>query len=169
MPPAPTSVVDGGIGRDVDVELPVVARDLLHHGLSSADAPLTPHASRVVLEITEREAVTETLNDITRTKPSAWWIENLEKEKIGCGPINELSDVFEDPQVQAREMVIEMDHPATGGRPAKLIASPIKMSGTPVSYRQSPPTLGQHTEELLGEYLDMDSAAVEDLRSRGVV
>ena len=66
-------------------------------------------------------------------------------------------------------MVIEMDHPATGGRPAKLIASPIKMSGTPVSYRQSPPTLGQHTEELLGEYLGMDSAAVEDLRSRGVV
>jgi crotonobetainyl-CoA:carnitine CoA-transferase CaiB-like acyl-CoA transferase len=122
-----------------------------------------------VERVRNREAVTETLNDITRAKPSAWWIENLEKEKIGCGPINELSDVFDDPQVKAREMVIEMDHPATDGRPAKLIASPIKMSGTPVSYRQSPPTLGQHTEELLGEYLGMDSASVEDLRSRGVV
>ncbi len=122
-----------------------------------------------VARVRNRDAVTETLNGITRAKPSAWWIENLEKHKIGCGPINELSDVFDDPQVKAREMVIEMDHPATGGRPAKLIASPIKMSGTPVSYRQSPPTLGQHTEDLLGEYLGMDAAAVEDLRSRGVV
>lgn len=122
-----------------------------------------------VERVRNRDAVTETLNGITRGKPSAWWIENLEKHKIGCGPINKLADVFDDPQVKAREMVIEMPHPATGGRKAKLIASPIKMSATPVSYRLSPPTLGQHTEEVLGEYLGMSSAEVEALRGRGVV
>ncbi len=119
--------------------------------------------------VRNREAVTDALNEITAAKPVAWWIENLEKHKIGCGPINSLQQVFDDPQVKAREMVIEMAHPATGGRPAKLIASPIKMSETPVSYRQSPPTLGQHTEEVLREYLDMSDADVADLRARGIV
>ncbi|MCG8545238.1 MAG: CoA transferase [Alphaproteobacteria bacterium] len=122
-----------------------------------------------VERVRNREVVTETLNAITRGQPSAWWIENLEKNNIGCGPINALSEVFEDPQVKAREMVIEMDHPATGGRPAKLIASPIKLSATPVSYRQAPPTIGQHTEELLGEYLGMGAAEITELRARGVV
>jgi len=122
-----------------------------------------------VERVRNRDFVTETLNEITRSKPSAWWIENLEKHKIGCGPINKLSEVFEDPQVKARGMVIEMDHPVTGGRKAKLIASPVRMSATPVSYRKSPPTLGQHTEEVLGEYLGLSAAEVSKLRDGGVV
>ena len=125
--------------------------------------------NKAVERVRNREVVTDTLNEITRSKPSAWWIENLEKNKIGCGPINELSDVFDDPQVKSREMVIEMDHPATGGRKAKLIASPVKMSGTPVSYRKAPPTLGQHTEDVLGEMLGLSGADVAALRDRGVV
>lgn len=122
-----------------------------------------------VERVRNRVFVTETLNDITRARPSAWWIENLERNKIGCGPINQLGEVFDDPQVKARGMVIEMDHPALGGRKAKLIASPVRMSATPVSYRKSPPTLGQHTEEVLGEYLGMSAAEVAALRDRGVV
>ena len=68
--------------------------------------------------------MTETLNEITRKHPSSWWLAELEKVKIGCGPINDLEQVFDDPQVKAREMTVEMAHPATGGKPAKLIASP---------------------------------------------
>jgi len=122
-----------------------------------------------VERVRNRKLVTDTLNEITRSRPSAWWIENLEKHKIGCGPINNLDDVFSDPQVKAREMVIEMPHPATGGRPARLIASPIKMSGTPVSYRRSPPLLGQHTTEVLGEFLDMSEGEIAALKARGIV
>lgn len=125
--------------------------------------------NKAVARVRNRDAVTETLNGITRTRPTAWWIENLEKSQVGCGPINTLAKVFDDPQVQAREMVVEMAHPATGGKPAKLIASPIKMSGTPVSYRRSPPTLGQHTEEVLDEYLGMSAAEIDALRDRGIV
>ena len=122
-----------------------------------------------VERVRNRELVTETLNDITRSRPSAWWIENLEANKIGCGPINNLEAVFSDPQVKAREMVIEMAHPATGSKPAKLIASPINMSATPVSYRRPPPLLGQHTEEILGEYLGISETDLAALKARGVI
>ena len=95
--------------------------------------------------------------------------ENLEKNKIGCGPINNLSDVFSDPQVLARDMILEMDHPATGGKPTKLIASPLKLSGTPVSYRRPPPMLGQHTAEVLQETLSLSESEIADLKSKGIV
>jgi crotonobetainyl-CoA:carnitine CoA-transferase CaiB-like acyl-CoA transferase len=77
--------------------------------------------------------------------------------------------VFSDPQVQARGMVIEMPHPATDGRPAKIIASPLRLSETPVSYRRPPPLLGEHTEEVLAQYLALDAQAVKALRDDGVV
>ncbi|MDA0656420.1 MAG: CaiB/BaiF CoA-transferase family protein [Proteobacteria bacterium] len=119
--------------------------------------------------VKNRDYTTETLNEVTRQKPAAWWLENLEKNKIGCGPINDLSEVFSDPQVLAREMIIEMDHPATGGNPAKLIASPLKLSGTPVSYRRSPPMLGEHTEEVLREKLSLSDAEIADLKSKKII
>ena len=119
--------------------------------------------------VRNRDHVTEILNDITRKHPSSWWLAELEKVKIGCGPINDLQQVFDDPQVRAREMTVEMAHPATGSRPAKLIASPIKMSETPVRYRHAPPMLGQHTEEVLGEMLGISESDVATLRDKGVV
>ena len=119
--------------------------------------------------VKNRDFTTQVLNEVTRKKPSAWWLENLEKNKIGCGPINNLSEVFSDPQVLARDMILEMDHPATGGKPAKLIASPLKLSGTPVSYRRSPPILGQHTEEVLKESLSLSESEIADLRSKGII
>ncbi len=125
--------------------------------------------STAVARVKNRDEVTEVLNDITSKHPSSWWLENLEKEKVGCGPIHTLDQVFADPQVQSREMVIEMDHPATDGRPAKLIASPLKMSETPVSYRRPPPMLGEHTEEVLDEFLGMSADEVGALREKGVV
>ena len=119
--------------------------------------------------VRNRDHVTATLNDVTRQHPAAWWLTELEKAKVGCGAINNLEQVFADPQVQAREMVIEMDHPATGGKPAKLIASPIKMSATPVTYRHAPPTLGQHTNEVLKEKLSLSDDDIAALRDKGVV
>ena len=101
--------------------------------------------------VSNRDFVTETLNEITIKKSSEWWLTELEKEKIGCGPINNLDQVFADPHVKARDMVVEMDHPTMGNKPIKLIANPIKLSKTPPTYRKAPPLLGQHTDEILGE------------------
>ena len=118
--------------------------------------------------VSNREFVTKTLNEITSNKSSEWWLTELEKEKIGCGPINNLDQVFADPHVKARDMVVEMDHPAMGNKPIKLIANPIKLSKTPPTYREAPPLLGQHTDEILGEAgLSIDEIA--KLKENGTV
>ena len=119
--------------------------------------------------VQNREALTQILNDVMRQKPSAYWLEALEKIKITCGPINNIDQVFDDAQVAARGMRIEMNHPATGGEPLSLIGSPSKMSVTEVSYRHAPPMLGQHTEEVLEELLGIDAAECNRLREQGVI
>jgi crotonobetainyl-CoA:carnitine CoA-transferase CaiB-like acyl-CoA transferase len=78
------------------------------------------------------------------------WLGALEQAKVPCGPINDLSDVFADPQVQARQMTVEMPHPIAGQ--VRLVASPIKLSATPVRYRLAPPLLGADTESVLAEF-----------------
>jgi len=119
--------------------------------------------------VQNREALTQILNEMMRQNPSAYWLEELEKIKITCGPINNIDQVFADAQVVARDMRIEMNHPATGGEPVSLIGSPSKMSVTEVSYRHAPPMLGQHTEEVLEELLGLDAAECNRLREQGVI
>ena len=119
--------------------------------------------------VQNREALTQILNDVMRQKPSAYWLEALEKIKITCGPINNIDQVFDDAKVAARGMRIEMNNPATGGAPLSLIGSPSKMSVTEVSYRHAPPMLGQHTEEVLEELLGIDAAECNRLREQGVI
>ena len=119
--------------------------------------------------VQNREALTQILNEVMRQNPSAYWLEELEKNKITCGPINNIDQVFADAQVVARDMRIEMTHPATGGEPVSLIGSPSKMSVTEVSYRHAPPMLGQHTEEVLEELLGLDAAECNRLREQGVI
>jgi len=86
---------------------------------------------------------------------------------VPCGPINDLAHVFEDPQVLARGMKIEADHPTAGRIP--LVANPIRLSQTPVEYRNAPPTLGQHTAEVLADLLGYDAAGIAALHERKVI
>jgi crotonobetainyl-CoA:carnitine CoA-transferase CaiB-like acyl-CoA transferase len=115
-----------------------------------------------------RDALMPVMSDLTRRRPTAHWVDGLAPLGVPCGPVNTIDKVFQDPQVQARGMKIAMDHPKAG-RPIPLIASPIKMSRTPVDYRHAPPTLGQHTDEVLRELLAMDDAEIQRLRDSGVV
>jgi crotonobetainyl-CoA:carnitine CoA-transferase CaiB-like acyl-CoA transferase len=127
------------------------------------DARFATNAARVQ----NRVLVTETLTPVMQRHPTAWWVEKLEALKIGCGPINRLSEVFADPQVQARETVVEMA--GAGGRLVKVIANPVRLSATPADYRIAPPLLGQHTDLVLSERLGLDEAALARLRERGVI
>jgi crotonobetainyl-CoA:carnitine CoA-transferase CaiB-like acyl-CoA transferase len=133
----------------------------LEHLLS--DARFATNAARVG----NRQLVTDTLAVTMREKTTAAWIDALEALQIGCGPINSLAQVFADPQVIARDAVIEMTH-ATGAA-LKLIANPVRLSETPAQYRIAPPPLGQHTDEVLAERLGLDDAAIADLRSKNIV
>jgi crotonobetainyl-CoA:carnitine CoA-transferase CaiB-like acyl-CoA transferase len=114
-----------------------------------------------------RQLVTDTLTPVMMQHPTNWWIERLEALKIGCGPINKLSQVFEDPQVVARDMVLEMEHGS--GQMVKVIANPVKLSETPADYRIPPPLLGQHTDAVLSDRLSLDAAALAVLREKKVI
>ena len=119
--------------------------------------------------VRNRDELIERLAPVLAGQESRHWIEGLAARNVSCGPINTLDQVFADPQVVARGMKLEMPHPAVGGAPVPLIASPIRMSATPPSYRHPPPMLGQHTDEVLGELLGLDQAELAGLRERGVI
>lgn len=129
-----------------------------------ADERFATNAKRVE----NRALVTDTLTPVLKSKTTAEWIAALEALSIACGPINRLSDVFADPHVLARGMVISMQHEGVGG-PIPLIANPVKLSATPPDYRIAPPTLGAHTELVLHELLGLPEAEIAELRARGVV
>lgn len=95
------------------------------------------------------------------------WVEALQKIDVPVGPVNDMAQAFNMEQVKARAMRIEMDHPLSAG-PVALVGSPLKMSGTPVTYRHAPPSCGLHTDELLRE-AGMDEAAIAGLKAQGVI
>jgi len=125
------------------------------------DPRFATNASRVG----NRQLVTDTLTPVMRSRTTTEWVAALETAGIGCGPINRLSQVFADPQVQARGVVVEMEH-ASGER-VKVIANPVRLSETPPRYDAAPPVLGQHTDEVL-EGLGLDVAEIGTLREQGV-
>ena len=96
-----------------------------------------------------------------------WWVEKLEGLKIGCGPINTLKQVFDDPHVIARGMEVQMKH--SSGEMVTVIANPVRLSETPVDYRLAPPLLGEHTSEVLQDLLGMDNATFASLKKKGVI
>jgi crotonobetainyl-CoA:carnitine CoA-transferase CaiB-like acyl-CoA transferase len=120
------------------------------------------------LRVANRAACVERVKALTVRHATAHWIEGLSKRAVPCGPVNTIDRVFEDPQVQARGMVVEVPHTATG-KPERYIASPIRMSASPVEYSRAAPAVGEHTQEVLGELLGLDAAAVAKLRRAGAV
>ena len=119
--------------------------------------------------VSNREEIVALLKPIIAAKPSAFWLTELEKNNVSCGPINRLDQVFADPQFLARGMRLDMPHPKTGSKPVSMVASPLKFSKSQVDYRMAPPVLGQHSEEVLGEVLGLSADEVAGLRDRGVI
>jgi crotonobetainyl-CoA:carnitine CoA-transferase CaiB-like acyl-CoA transferase len=117
--------------------------------------------------VKHRAELIDLLREVTLTRNTADWVAAMEDAGVPCGPINTLDRVFEDPQVQARGLRIEMPHPLAGTVP--LVANPIRLSGTPVEYRRAPPTLGQHTDEVLAQWLQLDATAVAALKHDQIV
>jgi crotonobetainyl-CoA:carnitine CoA-transferase CaiB-like acyl-CoA transferase len=133
------------------------------------DIPEDPRFTINKQRLAHRTELVDVLNPIFMAKPSSYWLEELEQNGISCGPINDLAQTFSDPHVQARGMRLEMEHPATGARPIALVASPIRMSETQVDYRYAPPLLGQHTDEVLRDVLELVPEEVAALRDKGTV
>jgi len=117
--------------------------------------------------VLNREQLIPLLETMTRRKTKAQWLGLLEEAGVPCGPINNIKEVFENEQVKARGLQFDMPHPTTGSM--KLVASPMRMSKTPVEINLAPPTLGQHTEEILHDRLKLDSEQIHNLRDQGII
>jgi crotonobetainyl-CoA:carnitine CoA-transferase CaiB-like acyl-CoA transferase len=128
----------------------------------AADPRFATNAERVA----HREPLIAVLIPVLAERSTAAWIVTLEAANVPCGPINRVDQVFADPQAIARSLTVSMAH-ATG--PMRLPASPLRLSATPPEYRNAPPLLGQHTNEVLSGVLDLSAADIASLRDKGVV
>ena len=113
----------------------------------SADARFATNSARVA----NRAELVPLIRQVTVFRTTAEWIATLEQAGVPCGPINDLAQVFADPQVQARGTRVRMAHPLAGE--VDLVANPIRLSRTPVDYRRPPPLLGEHNTEVLADWL----------------
>lgn len=106
------------------------------------------------------------LNEAMRNKPSAYWLEKLEAGHVPAGPINKISQVLADPQVLARNMLVELVHPVAGN--TKIPGSPVKLSATPTEVKVPAPVLGQHNDEIL-QTLGFSAGEIAELRAEHVI
>jgi crotonobetainyl-CoA:carnitine CoA-transferase CaiB-like acyl-CoA transferase len=126
-----------------------------------------PRFSKNQDRVRNRQVLVPMLEAVMKARRKHDWLAALEAAKVPCGAINNLAEVFADPQVSERGMVHEWDHPLHPG--LKLVASPIKLSETPVRSERPPPLLGQHTQEVLQELLGYPAAQVDALRKEGII
>ncbi len=132
------------------------------------DLPADPKYATNGARLKNREELVPIIRDIVKLKPMDFWLKELEANSVSCGPIYKLDQVFSNEHVLARNMKIEMEQPVTGAH-VPLINSPIKMSGTPVSARLAPPTIGEHTDSVLHDLLELDDGELAKLREQGII
>lgn len=125
-----------------------------------------PRFATNALRLENRDDLVVRISELTRSQTTEHWVDGLVKVGLPCGPVSNVEQVFADPQVIHREMKISMAHPAAE---VPLIGSPIKMSATPVRYRRPPPRLGEHTDEVLEQFLGLAVAERTALRQAGII
>ena len=129
----------------------------------ASDARFATNPERV----RHRDTLVPILADMVRTLTKAQWIGALETAGVPCGPINDLAEVFDNEQVIARGMQVDLPHPS--GATVKLVRNPIRMTETPPRVESPPPTLGEHTEQVLRDVLNLSDAQITELRDKRAI
>jgi formyl-CoA transferase len=117
--------------------------------------------------VRNRELMVGMIAERMRVKTAREWLALLEPSGVPCGPINDLAQVFDDPQVRHRGMQVTAPHPAAGA--VRMVANPIKFSETPIAHDRPPPLLGEHTDEVLREVLGYGDARIAELKGKGTI
>jgi crotonobetainyl-CoA:carnitine CoA-transferase CaiB-like acyl-CoA transferase len=137
--------------------------DVAGHPELATDLRFAKNTDRVK----NRQVLVPLLEEIMLKRTKADWLSALEAAKVPCGAINNLAEVFADPQVTARQMVSTWQHPHQ--KDLKLVSSPLKLSVTPVRQDHVPPQLGQHTTQLLKEVLGYSDSHIESLKNKDII
>ncbi len=148
------------VGNDGQFARLCAALDL---AAAATDVRFATNAARIA----NREALIAELRAVTTTRTTAEWIERLALAQVPCGPINALDQVFADPQVRARGLRLDLPHPVAGSVPQ--VASPLRLSASPVHYRHAPPSLGADTDEVLSRVLGMSEETIAALAARNIL
>ncbi len=127
-----------------------------------------PRFATNALRVANRAALTARLAPLLAARSTGAWIEALEKAGVPCGPINDIGQVFATPQAIARDLVVEQ-HRSDLARPIKSVASPIRLSATPVTYERPPPALGADTAEVLHRLLGLTDDQIADMRRDSII
>jgi len=117
--------------------------------------------------VRHRDLMVSMIGERLATRRARDWLAELEPAGVPCGPINDLAQVFADPQVRHRGMEVRAPHPVAGE--VRMVANPMRFSATPIRHDRAPPLLGEHTDEVLDAVLGMSAAQIASLRERGVI
>jgi crotonobetainyl-CoA:carnitine CoA-transferase CaiB-like acyl-CoA transferase len=117
--------------------------------------------------VAHRETLDAAISQVLSTADARFWLAELSEAGIPCGRINSVAQALSDPHTMAREMVRTVQHPTAGA--VKMLGIPFRFSDTPASIRCAPPLLGQHTEQVLRDLLQLSDARIADLRSAKVI
>jgi len=137
-----------------------------------AEAPKLPFDKRFAtndLRIRNRDELIPLIEKMTLLKTTDQWIKGLSSIGVPSGPVNNLEQTFKDPQIKHRNMRITMDQPLAKTGKIDLLGNPVKFSATPVTYRRPPPTLGEHTADVLEELLGITKDEQQKLRAQGLI
>jgi crotonobetainyl-CoA:carnitine CoA-transferase CaiB-like acyl-CoA transferase len=126
-----------------------------------------PRSATNAKRVEHRDTLVPLLSELLRSRTTAQWLELLAPASIPCGPINDVAQVFAEPQVRHRQLELSLPHPVAGSAPG--VRNPIRYSRTPIEYLRAPPLLGEHTQEVLAERLGIDASTIEALRRRQVI
>jgi crotonobetainyl-CoA:carnitine CoA-transferase CaiB-like acyl-CoA transferase len=149
------------IGAANDRNFAKLARVLGHHEWLTDPRFTADH-----LRVTHRDELASSIESATVRQPRAFWIAELEKAGVPCGPILDYEDALTTPQAMAREMTVDVEHPTLG--PLRALGTPIKMSETPLNPRRRGPMLGEHTDDVL-QWAGYSDNEIEQLRYAGAV
>ena len=137
--------------------------DVVERPQWSSDARFATNPARVG----HRDLLVGLIGERLAERPAREWLARLERAGVPCGPINDLAQVFADPHVRHRGMEVRVPHPAAGE--VRIVANPMRLSATPIRHDRGPPLLGEHTDEILGDLLGMNSDEIASLRACGVI
>lgn len=129
----------------------------------AADARFLSNSDRLA----HRDVLVASISERLASRTTRSWADLIEAAGVPCGPINSISEVFDDPQVIARGLKLALRHPVTGDVPS--VANPLRLSETPVAYRSAPPLLGEHNGEVLRDWLGLKADAIEALTEKGIL
>ena len=136
-------------------------------GVGKPELAADPRFDTNAHRVENRDALLAILGETFRSRTGREWVELLNRIGVPCSPVQDIREVFDSPQVQAREMLREIDHPTAGK--VRMAGLPVKFSGTPASIRLAPPRLGEHNARVLKDWLGLDDAEVAALRRKGAL